>query len=73
MFQENSDLYEPRGYITPGIEAVEETVRNKMGSSDQPVKLLGSRSAEKTRNRRNGGFCAVLRPYPETIMMMATA
>ena len=30
MFQENGDLYEPRGYMTPGIEAVEETVRSKM-------------------------------------------
>lgn len=41
MFQENSDLYEPRGYMTPGIEAVEETVRSKMrefGSAGKAAK-----------------------------------
>ncbi|XRJ10122.1 6-phospho-5-dehydro-2-deoxy-D-gluconate aldolase [Bacillus subtilis] len=41
MFQENSDLYEPRGYLTPGIEAVEETVRSKMrefGSAGKAAK-----------------------------------
>ncbi|MGX4768030.1 class II fructose-1,6-bisphosphate aldolase [Bacillus mojavensis] len=30
MFQENQDLYEPRAYMTPGIEAVKETVKSKM-------------------------------------------
>lgn len=41
MFQEQSDLYEPRSYMTPGIEAVEETVRSKMrefGSAGKAVK-----------------------------------
>ncbi|QHZ45011.1 MULTISPECIES: class II fructose-1,6-bisphosphate aldolase [Bacillus] len=30
MFKENPDLYEPRAYMTPGIEAVKETVKLKM-------------------------------------------
>ncbi|MFT3655261.1 6-phospho-5-dehydro-2-deoxy-D-gluconate aldolase [Bacillus sp. B01(2024)] len=41
MFQKTSDLYEPRGYMIPGIEAVEETVRSKMrafGSAGKAAK-----------------------------------
>ncbi|MCO4852503.1 class II fructose-1,6-bisphosphate aldolase [Bacillus vallismortis] len=30
MFEENPDLYEPRAYMTPGIDAVKETVKSKM-------------------------------------------
>ncbi|MFH0346564.1 class II fructose-1,6-bisphosphate aldolase [Bacillus vallismortis] len=30
MFEENRDLYEPRAYMTPGIDAVKETVKSKM-------------------------------------------
>ncbi|MFN2744892.1 class II fructose-1,6-bisphosphate aldolase [Bacillus sp. z60-18] len=30
MFKENPDLYEPHAYMTPGIEAVKETVKLKM-------------------------------------------
>lgn len=30
MFEENPDLYEPRTYMTPGIDAVKETVKSKM-------------------------------------------
>ncbi|RPK03322.1 5-keto-2-deoxy-D-gluconate-6 phosphate aldolase [Bacillus subtilis] len=30
MFEENPDLYEPRAYMTPGIDAVKETVISKM-------------------------------------------
>ncbi|MEC1687580.1 class II fructose-1,6-bisphosphate aldolase [Bacillus mojavensis] len=41
MFQENQDLYEPRAYMTPGIEAVKETVKSKMkefGSAGKAVR-----------------------------------
>ncbi|MCI3983357.1 class II fructose-1,6-bisphosphate aldolase [Bacillus vallismortis] len=30
MFENNPDLYEPRAYMTPGIDAVKETVKSKM-------------------------------------------
>ncbi|MCE0740918.1 class II fructose-1,6-bisphosphate aldolase [Bacillus sp. G16] len=30
MFEENPDLYEPRTYMTPGIDAVKDTVKSKM-------------------------------------------
>ncbi|MDO3660883.1 class II fructose-1,6-bisphosphate aldolase [Bacillus sp. C28GYM-DRY-1] len=41
MFEENPDLYEPRAYMTPGIDAVKETVKSKMrefGSAGKAAK-----------------------------------
>ncbi|KKB74011.1 MULTISPECIES: class II fructose-1,6-bisphosphate aldolase [Bacillus] len=43
MFKENLDLYEPRAYMTPGIGAVKETVKNKMREFGSAGKAAGAR------------------------------